>query len=219
MTTLKTAGNLKFISRLLSGENLTQKAYLNALAAALDYGARIVSGFIITPFLVAGLGDVVYGIWRTLGGLIGYLSAATGRPSQALKFTIANMQGSTDYDEKRRNVASAILVWFLFLPLLIVLGGVLVWFAPIWINDIPVGLYWIVRLTAGLLVVQMILTTLTYLPQSVLEGENLGYKRIGLSAALVFVGAGLMILALRLNSGLVGVAMASLATALLSGLL
>jgi len=218
MTTFKSTNTFIFFSKLFSDENLTKKAYMNALAATLDYGARLITGFVVTPFLVSGLGDTLYGVWRTLGNLTGYISAASGRPSQALKFTTANLQSSTDYEEKRRNVASALIVWVFFLPLLSVLGGVVVWFAPIWIKNLAPGLYGIVRVAAGLLVVDMIATTLTVLPQSVLEGENLGYKRMGLSATLIFVGAGSAMLALYLNTGLVGVSVAELSTTLLTGL-
>lgn len=219
MSTLNVTKNFKAISRLLADDSLTRKAYLNALASALDYAARLLVGFVVTPFLVAGLGDAFYGIFRTLGSLTGYITAASGRPSQALKWTIANQQGSTDYDAKRRNVASAVLVWLLFFPLLSTLGGVLVWFAPIWVKDVPVAQFGLVRLVTAILVVQMITNTLAFLPQSVLEGENLGYKRIGLSALLVVVGGGLTILALYLNTGLVGVAAANLITTIMTGLL
>jgi O-antigen/teichoic acid export membrane protein len=218
MTTARLFRNLKIFGRLLSDESLTQKAYMNALAAALDYGARLVTGFLVTPFLVAGLGDVLYGVWRTVGNLTGYISAASGRPSQALKWTTARLQSSTDYEQKRRNVGSALVVWLLFFPLLTTLSGVVAWFAPLLIRDLPADLFGIVRLAAGLLMADMILTTLTVLPQSVLEGENLGYKRMGLSVMLVFVGGGLAVLALYLQTGLVGVAVAELATTLLTGL-
>jgi O-antigen/teichoic acid export membrane protein len=56
-------------------------------------------------------------------------------------------------------------------------------------------------------------------PRSVLEGQNMGYKRMGLSATLVFVGGGLLALAAKLNTGLVGVAASRLATTALTGLL
>lgn len=218
MSTFKSTNTFLFFSRLFSDENLTKKASMNVLAAALDYGVRLITGFIATPFLVSGLGDILYGVWRTLGNLTGYISAASGRPSQALKFTIASLQSSSDYEKKRRNVASALIVWVLFLPILSALGGVVVWFAPIWVKDLPLRLYGIVRAAAALLVLDMITTTLTVIPQSILEGENLGYKRMGMSTMLVIVGAGSAILALRLNTGLVGVAVAELSTTLLTGL-
>jgi len=50
-------------------------------------------------------------------------------------------------------------------------------------------------------------------------GENLGYKRMGLSATLVYVGGGFTWLALYLDTGIVGVAAAALATTLLTGIL
>lgn len=211
--------NVRALTRLFGDENRTQKASLNALAFGLDYMARMVVGFLITPYLVAGLGDALFGVWKTLGSLTGYITAASGRPSQALKWTIANQQSSDDYEEKRRQVGSALLVWLLFLPLMTALGGLLVWFAPLWIQGIETELFGVVRLAAALLVGQMILISLAYLPQAVLEGENLGYRRIGLSMALVILGGGLTLLVLYLGWGLVGVALVSLVNVALSGLL
>lgn len=217
MATLKLTRNLRSFARLLSVESLTQKATMNALAAALDYGARLVTGFLVTPFLVSGLGDTLYGVWRTLCNLTGYISAASGRPSQALKYTTAHEQNSTDYAQKQRNVGSALVVWVLFFPLLTTLSGVLVYFAPLMIKDLSANLFWVVRLAAAILMADMILTTLTVLPQSVLEGENMAYKRMGMSAMLVFLGGGLAVLALYLGTGLIGVAVAEIATTAITG--
>jgi O-antigen/teichoic acid export membrane protein len=216
MAMSKVAQNLKSVSKLLSDESLTKKAYLNALASALDYASRLLVGFLITPMLVPGLGDFLYGVWRVLGRLVGYIEPASGRPTQALKWTLANQQASTDYEQRRRYVGSTVVIWALFLPLMVVLGGVLVWFAPYWL-DAPVEFFWIVRWTAGILMANLAMTSLVAVPRSVLEGENLGYKRMGLSAVLVFVGGGFTALALYFNAGLVGVAAATLAAALLTG--
>ena len=37
-----------------------------------------------------------------------------------------------------------------------------------------------------------VVASLAYLPQSVLQGENLGYKRMGLSTSLLIVGGALL---------------------------
>jgi len=218
MAISRVARNLKLASKLLSDESLTKKAYLNALAAALDYGARLCVGFVVTPLLVAGLGDYFYGAWRILERLVGYISPASGRPTQALKWTLANRKASTDYEEKRRYVGSTVAIWVLFLPLMTVLGGILTWFAPSWL-DAPSQFSWSVRLATGVLAANLTMMSLVAVPRSVLEGENLGYKRMGLSAMLVFAGGGLTWLALYLDMGLVGVALATLATTLLTGVL
>jgi O-antigen/teichoic acid export membrane protein len=206
------------LSRLLSDEGLTRKASLNAFAAILDYASRLVAGFVMTPFLVRGLGDQGYGIWQVLDRFMTYLSPATGRPSQALKWTIARHQSSSDYEEKRRQVGSAVMVWLSFLPLLIVIGAVLAWVAPALLKT-PPSMTWSVRVATLLLVANSLVFSLGDVPRSVVQGENLGYKRMGLSTALVFASAGLTALALYLNGGLVGVVAADLAHTLLGGLL
>lgn len=206
------------VRRFLSDDSLTGKASLNALASVLDYAARLVAGFVITPLLVRGLGDYGYGVWQVLGRLIGYLSPASGRPGQALKWTIARLQLSDDFEEKRRQVGSAVWVWLLFLPVLACVGAVLVWIAPVWLKA-PPALVWSLRAATTLLVVDMILTSLTDVPRSVLQGENLGYKRMGLSTVLVFAGAGFTAAALCGGTGLVGVATAELAATILTGVL
>lgn len=210
--------NFKKVSGWFSTENLTKKASLNTLAAGLDYGARLVVGFIINPLLVAGLGDAAYGIWQVLGRLIGYISPASGRPTQTLKWTIAKHQSSEDFHEKRTYVGSTIAVALLFSPVLAILGGVVSWYAPEWLN-VSTGFSSVVRIASGLLVANLIMITLVDIPRSVLEGENLGYKRMGLSAGFVLIGGGLTALALYLDTGLVGIATATLATTILTGVL
>jgi O-antigen/teichoic acid export membrane protein len=205
-------------SRILSDGSLTKKASLNAVASVVDQGARTFANLVITPFLVARLGDSFFGIWKVLQGLIGQATPASGRPGEALKWTVAHEQASIDYDQKRHQVGNAVAVWFLFLPLLILLGGGLAWFSPVWLG-VGAGSYGMVRLTAALLVVDLVLAGLAYLPQSVLQGENLGYKRLGLSTSLVFVARSLMAIAVYAGMGVVGMAVATVVTTFFSGAL
>jgi len=209
---------LRSFSGLLSDENLTIKAYLNTLAAALDYGARLVVGFVVTPLLVAGLGDYFFGAWRTLLQLAGYMTPAGGRPTQALKWMLASRQTLADDGEKRRHVGSAVAVLLLFVPLLMLLGSLLVWVSPSWLGAAE-GSSRAVRLAAGVLALNVMALGFVEVPRSTLEGENLGYKRMGLSATLVYVGGGFTWLALYLDTGIAGVAAAALATTLLTGIL
>jgi O-antigen/teichoic acid export membrane protein len=206
------------LSKLFTATNLTQKAYLNVVAQGLEYGARVLVVFVVTPFLVAGLGDTAFGIWTVLGRITQYLTVAGGRSTQALKWSIASEQDSTDHEAKRRSVGSAVYVWLFFLPIMAVLGAGMIWLSPAWLR-VPEDSVSTVRAAAALLVAAFILTTLTELPRSVLEGTNLGYKCMGLSAASVVGGGALTVLALRLETGLVGVAAATLTTIVVTGLL
>ncbi len=204
--------------RLLSERGLTRKATLNSLASVLDYGARSLVGFVVTPFLVKGLGDELYGVWTVLGKATGYLTATSGRPTQALKWVVANRQSSRDFQEKRAAVGGAIAVWALTVPIQVSLGAALVWLAPGALH-VSGPAATAVRVAAALLVARLLVSSLANVPRAVLEGENLGYKRMGLSALLTVIGGGLTLLALFLDTGIVGVAGASVATLLLTGLL
>jgi len=197
-------------------EDLSGKASLNAIAAALEYAARVVVGFLIKPLLLFGLGDYGFGAWNILGQLIGYLAPAGGRAGHALRWSVAQQQASTEYLEKRKMVGSALAVWLMFLPILLGLGLIIVWGAPLWLRAAD-ELVWPIRIAALILLVDMIAVNLVEIPRSVLEGENLGYKRMGFSALLVGAGGGLTLLALHLQMGIAGVAAATLATTCLTG--
>ena len=201
-----------------SAEGLTQKAYLNTVAALLDYGAKVAVASLVTPILVAGLGSSLFGIWLILSKLVTYISAADGRPTQALKWVIANQQAVDDNSVKRRHVGSALAVWLLFLPILTALSVVLIWFAP-GITKVSPALYFTVRFSCALLVVNFLLTNLIALPESVLRGMNLGYKRMGLQAGLELVGGVLTAGALYIGSGLIGVSGAQVIFTGLTGVL
>jgi O-antigen/teichoic acid export membrane protein len=210
------AGASKSASK--SAGRLTHKAYLNAFASLLDHAAKSGVSFVVTPLLVAGLGGSLFGIWQILAKLVTYMQAADGRPTQALKWVIANRRDVDGDEEKRRHVASAVGVWLLFLPVLLTMGALLVWIAP-HMTNVPPEMHSTVRLTAALLAVSFLLTQLVLLPEAVLRGMNLGYKRMGLQAGLSLVGGGLSVGALYAGGGLIGLAGAQVALVLLTGVL
>jgi O-antigen/teichoic acid export membrane protein len=201
-----------------SPNSLSRRASLTSLASSLDFAARVVVEFVVNPLLVQGLGTYLYGAWRVLWNLSGYLWATSGRSAQALTRVIAHGQYSLSETEKRAYVGSAVVVWFVFLPFLLVVGGIGVWLAPHLLKT-PSQYVWGVRTAAALLTADAIALTLLTIPRSVLQGENLGYKRMGLSAVMVLLGGGFMALAIYLDTGVGGVALAHLAGTVVTGLL
>jgi O-antigen/teichoic acid export membrane protein len=197
---------------------LARKARLNALAKVLDSGARLMVGLLINPLLVAGLGAYAYGALQLVVRASGYLSAVTGRPSQALTWTVSHHQGSTDDRTKRMHVGCSVLVWAACAPWLVLSGGALAWITPALLSA-PNELHLSLRCACGLLVANLILKSLVDIPQSALVGQNLGYKRMGLSTVLVVLGGGLTAMALYFRTGMVGIAATYLANTLLSGAL
>ena len=196
---------------------LTQRASLNVIASLLDYGAKVAVGLVVVPILVGGLGRSLYGVWEMLGRLVGYMTAGDGRPTQALRLVISNLQASDDDGAKRRYVGGAIVVWLLFLPIVVAGGAGLVWFAPT-ITAVAPALVPMVRLTCALLTVSLLFGNLASLPESVLRGMNLGYKRMGLQAGLEVVGGALVAGGIYVGLGMAGAAGAQVAFALLMGL-
>jgi O-antigen/teichoic acid export membrane protein len=201
-----------------SPNNLSRRASLTSLASSLDHVAGMTVQFVINPLLLQGLGSPLYGAWRVLYSLNGYLWATGGRSAQALTWVIAHGQRSLTEGEKRRYVGSAVAVWFIFLPLLLIVGGVGSWFAPQFLETAP-EMVWAVRIAAALLTADAIALTLLSIPRSALQGENLGYRRMGLSAVLIVLKGIMMALAIQWNTGIGGVAAANMVGTIVTGLL
>ncbi len=197
--------------------SLTRSATLTAVAALFDYGAKLVVGLLLTPVLVNGLGRSLFGVWTMLQQLVVYMNATDGRPTEALRLVISSKQSDDDVSRKRRYVGAALLVWLMFLPVIAAVGAVLVWLAPT-ITKVPPELVTPVRLTCVLLVLSFVAATLASIPESVLRGMNLGYKRMGWQAGLNVIGGGLMVAAIVLGLGLVGLGAAQIITAAVTGL-
>jgi O-antigen/teichoic acid export membrane protein len=196
---------------------LTHKAYLNGFSSLLDTAVKGGVMAVVTPMIVAGLGSSLFGVWQILGRLITYMHAADGRPTQALKWVIANRQEIDDDETKRRHVGSAMGVWVLFLPVLALMSAGLVYISP-YITKVPAEQFTSIRITCALLVVSFLLIQLISLPEAVLRGMNLGYKRLGLQASLNIVGGALTIGALYIGSGMIGLAAAQTILTAITGI-
>ncbi len=195
---------------------LTRRASLNIVAFALDLGVKTGVSLVLTPLLVDRLGTALFGVWEMLGRLGGYLAAVGGRPAEALRLVVASRQAAADADH-RRALGAALVVWLIFLPLAVAAGAVMAWVAPV-ITGVAPEHYATLRLAAALTLGATLLAGLATLPESALQGMNLGYKRMELQAALNVVGGALTAGAVYAGLGLVGVAGAQIAIAAVSGL-
>ena len=209
MTVLRLAGARR--------PSLTQKASFTVAAYGLEYGAKIVVGLVLTPILVSRLGQALYGVFEMLGRLTSYVAPVSGRPPEALRLVVANRQSAHDAAAQRRAVGGALVVWLLFLPLAAAAGAVITWLAPTLAGVAP-ALAGTVRLACAALVGAVLLGGLLAVPESVLFGANLGYKRMELQAGLSVVGGVLTAAAAYAGLGLAGVSAAQLLVAALTGL-
>src|SRR4051812_42365939 len=197
--------------------SLTWRASLNLVQSILDYSAKLVVGLVVVPILVTGLGRSLFGVWEMLGRLVGYMESTDGRPTQALRLVVSSQQSLANDQAKRRLVGSALVVWLCFLPLWLVAGALLIWLAPA-VTKSPPALHSTVRLACSLMMAAILVAGLASLPESVLRGMNLGYKRMGLQAGLSLAGGVLLAGAVYAGLGLPGVAAAGIVVAGLTGL-
>jgi O-antigen/teichoic acid export membrane protein len=196
--------------------SLTWRASLNLVQSILDYSAKLGVGLVVVPILVTGLGRDLFGVWEMLGRLVGYMESTDGRPTQALRLVVSNQQSQADDRAKRRWIGSAFVVWLCFLPVWLIAGALLIWLAPV-VTKTPPELHSTVRLACGLMMGSILVAGLASLPESVLRGMNLGYKRMGLQAGLSLAGGALLAGAVYAGLGLPGVAGAGIVVAGLTG--
>ena len=196
--------------------NLTWRASLNMLQSILDYSAKLAVSLLVIPILVGGLGRTLFGVWEMLSRLMGYLESTDGRPTQALRLVISNVQSERDHSGKRRWIGAALRVWGWFLPLWVATGAVVIWLAPT-ITKVDPSLHGRVRIACAVMMAGVLLGGLATLPESVLRGMNLGYKRMGLQAALSIAGGAMLVAAVYLGTGLIGIAAAGVLAVALTG--
>ena len=196
--------------------SLSRRAALTAVASLVDYAAQIAVTLLVTPIVVGGLGTTMFGVWEMLRQAVGYMTAADGRPMDALRLVVASQQANPDAGLLRRQVGAALVVWLVFLPVVFGVGGVLVWLAPK-ITGVGPELVAPVRIACALLVLSFILGAFASIPEAVLRGMNLGYKRMGWQAALSVTGGLLTAGAIYLGLGVLGLGAAQLGVVVLTG--
>ena len=114
-----------------SKSKLTLRAVLNSGAALLNAVSRIAVGLVVTPIMIAILGREMNGVWKSIQVMFNNIGAIDGRSAQALKWVIANKQSDEITDEeKQKECGKALAVWFMFLPILIAIGLVMMYYAP-----------------------------------------------------------------------------------------
>lgn len=190
---------------------------LNAIALYANFIVLAVIGLLANPLQVRFLGVEAFGIWKALLRILDLTSVADGRATQALKWIVAHKSSQDDDEHLQREVGSAIAVWLMWLPILLIAIGCAVWFLPAMIKGIPAGDLGTARLTAALLGLNVMLTALLGIPDSVLAGTNQGFRSYVVTTAFLIVSNIGMVAAGWLGFGITGMAVATLAGSLMTG--
>lgn len=201
----------------LATESLKKVSLMNFAANSIDFGAKLVVTFILHPFIIQALGSTYFGIWQVLGQLNGYLGTADIQSGNTLRFILSKERSNKEKDTLKRYISAALFSNVFFMPVYFIVGLFIVWFAPI-ITNVDESNYLLVRSVASILVISFIITQFFYLFEATLAGMNLAYKRIGIRSAVILTGGVLSVLVLYLGGGLIGLAIVSLITSLITGI-
>ena len=198
-------------------ENLKQRAYLNIVSSMMDYTANRLTGLLVNPFIIAGLGTSLFGIWQMLGQLTGYVNIADTRSSQVLKWTVAQKKDIATTEELQSDTGAAFIVLLFVVPVILIAGSFISWYAP-YITHADKAHYTLIRTTCSVMIFSILVFKFFEMFEAILRGMNLTFKRMGLRAIIVILGGGLKVLALTLGYGLAGLAIVHLFDSLVLGI-
>lgn len=170
---------------MVEKENLLKRALLNGGSTLLDFAAKKGTGFVVTPFLIRYLGTSLFGAYSTLLQFAGYSESISLQTSQVLKWKVANERDIASHEEINRYLSAAFLVTLLTIPLLLVLGSFMSYYAPQITGIEDENLFDLIRITTGLLIFSSIIVKLLEPFESLLRGLNIGYKKTGLRASII----------------------------------
>lgn len=200
-------------------ESYKNKIKLNALSGYLNLFINSFIMLLISPLLVKFLGNVDFGIWKSLQRILSITSVADGRSTQALKSFISNLEGDDDINKKRKLIGSALKVSFFFMPLTFIIVAGVIYFLPTFINDIPDDYISIVRITGFILGLNIILTPILSIPDSILVGTNNIYRLTNIQTLTTVLMNILFVLSSYLEYGILGLGIVSTFILLVNGLL
>ena len=188
---------------------LTQRAMLTLIANFFVQGAEFLTGFFITPYIIHGLGQELYGAWGMIQQAISYFAMTDLRSSAALRFLLGLKQHDDNVTTKQQLIGASLLLWALCLPISILIGVGLVLYSPLIIrtsteNQIPV------RIAFAVLLTNSAIDRILSIPMNVLRAQNLDYVGMWINSVTVFGGSILSAIAIWLGFGLPGLAVATM---------
>ncbi|MFW6154474.1 MAG: lipopolysaccharide biosynthesis protein, partial [Planctomycetota bacterium] len=84
---------------------------INALSSWAGFAVMVVTGFLLTPFVIAHLGKNGYGIWSVVGSIIGYYGLLDLGVSSAVRRYVARYAARDDHDALNETIATAMTLF------------------------------------------------------------------------------------------------------------
>ena len=175
----------------------------------------MIDGGLITPIIIQMLGPWCWGLWASAKQAQSYIALAELRSSGTMKTILSATQHQSQPQEFRRLLGAAVLVSSAGIILMIVAGFIFSWIFTSTLE--PLALTQVSLRTVIFLVVSAVaVTSIGALAGSALRGCNQDYKSLGFRLGISAVCSTLVLLAVSVGWGIVGLAAATLFGAILT---
>ncbi len=172
----------------------------NVLMNWVAFAATIITGFLMSPFLVHNLGDAVYGVWVLLGSLVGYMGLLDfGLTVSTVKY-VAEHRARGDQEAINKVMSGSLAVYSAVGLLTLFIGGAV----SFYFNDIfnsPLS-----RNVAAAAVILATINQAISFPAAVFVGMIRGYQRYdldaGVTAVTIAVRSALVVVLVKMGYGI-----------------
>lgn len=186
-----------------SGRNLIA---WNVLTSWAGYFVFVVAGFIMPRMVDSYVGQTSLGVWDFCWSLVNYLSIADISIGSSVGRYVAKYRTAGDRDALRRAVSSVVAIQAVVALLVIVCTALLVWYFPHWLSshleEEISDIRWVVALLGTSVGVHMAADA----SRGVITGCHRWDLHNAINSASHFTSVFLMLIALVLGGGLVGMA-------------
>ncbi|NLF29887.1 MAG: hypothetical protein GX591_03255, partial [Planctomycetes bacterium] len=84
---------------------------VNALSSWAGFAVLVVTGFLLTPFVIKHLGKNGYGVWSVVGSIIGYYGLLDLGVASAVRRYVARYAARDDHDALNETIATAMMLF------------------------------------------------------------------------------------------------------------
>lgn len=193
-----------------------RRAGLTAIASLVSLGANGLVGLLSVPLMAKHLGTELYGVWLTLSSTLSWISLANLGSPQGLQNALAECIAKEDSRTARVLISTTMAAAFVLAGVLLILAGVatpLINWARVF--NLPPAL----KANSPILAIGLALgVTALNVPLSTFRVVYLahqeGYIASSFDAAKVVLSLGLLVIAVRVSSGMSAIVLAVYGTAL-----
>lgn len=200
----------------MSADDLAGKSKRNAVGFLVAFLVNALATLLASPVLAGALGEVAFGSFKVVQRFVDLAGAVDGRPSQALKWVLANLQGVGTDHERQQAIGSSLRTLRRFFPLLLLSACAVPLLAPASIAGLDAQARLSVTIAAAIFGVSIVLSPLLAIPDAVLMGMHKGYLSLLPQSIWILLCNIAMVICALGGADIVGVASVYVASAIAS---